>query len=400
MKILSQYYPKLVMVILLSASLIIQSSCKKATETPAPVDTPGANVFMQDNFNIASTCTELFISAKADVQGKGFLYVAAKEGGLKIFPLTGGTVPVANIAITELGSLHVMNLSQSGNYLFLALGNHFGSAQQSPGMAIVDITDPLHPVLKSLWQDNSKSGGTGIVEISGNYAYLGAMGNGLIIFDISDKTAPVVKSVFVPSINYPDNNPDPKKFNARGMTILGDIIYLCYDAGGLRLLNVADKVHPAEIGRYSNPEMNGKPRAYNNIVVDGNYAYLAVDYCGMEVLDISQPANIKLVSWWNPWNCQSDPMNWFNSNGHCNEIVLDKTNHLVFLSSGKSDLQVVNIADPTKPVYKGEYGGINNNIGTWGVSISGNNIYLTYICSFIPFYSNWTGVKAITFSVH
>ena len=226
------------------------------------------------------------------------------------------------------------------------------------------------------------------------------MGNGLIIFDISDKTMPVVKSVFVPSNTYPDTNPDPKKYNARGLVIINDIVYLCYDAGGLRIINVADKIHPAEIGKYANPEMNGKPRAYNNVVIDGTVAYVAVDYCGMEALDISQPANIKLISWWNPWKCQESPLNWFNSNGHTNEIVLDKVNSLIFLSSGKSDLQVVNIADPARPAYKGEYGGINNNMGTWGVSLSGKNIYLAYICSFIPFYSNWTGVKVLTYSVN
>lgn len=73
---------------------------------------------------------------------------------------------------------------------------------------------------------------------------------------------------------------------------------------------------------------------------------------------------------------------------------------LIFLSFGKSDLQVVNIADPARPAYKGEYGGITNNMGTWGVSLSGKNIYLAYICSFIPFYSNWTGVKVLTYSVN
>ena len=61
---------------------------------------------------------------------------------------------------------------------------------------------------------------------------------------------------------------------------------------------------------------------------------------------------------------------------------------LIFLSSGKCDLQVVNMANPARPAYKGEYGGINYNMGTWGVSLSGKNIYLAYICSYIPFYSN------------
>jgi len=382
----------------LSLALIVATgllSFQQATD----LEKISGNIIIRDNYSIPSTCSAMFLTAKADAQGKSFLYIAAKDAGLKIFSVNGDPKLIAGFSIDSFHSLHVMNLSQSGRYLFLALGNHFGSALQSPGMAIVDVNDPAHPLLKAVWQDNSKRGGAGIVETVGNYAYLGAMKNGLYIFDISDKSKPERIASFVPSISYPDARPDPKKYNARGMTVVYDLVYLCYDAGGIRIINVADKKNPAELGRYSNPEMNGKPRAYNNIIIDDSLAYVAVDYCGMEVLNIKDPANIKLVSWWNPWNCRSGPLKWFSSNGHCNELVMDKTNHLVFLSSGKSDLQVVDVADPAKPVFKTLYGGINNNMGTWGVSLSGKNIYLTYVCAVIPFYSNWTGVKALTFEV-
>jgi len=379
------------------SNFIWLSACEKAPNTGSPVN--GKVLVMEDRFSLSSTCNEMYLTSKADALGRPYLYVAAKEAGLKIFSLGGNANPVATVAAASYGSLHVMNLSQSGHYLYLALGNHFGNAQQSPGMAVIDVNDPAHPALVSYWSDNSMTGGAGIVETSGNYAYLGAMGNGMIILDISNKSLPVVRSVYQPDISYPDPNPDPKKYNARGMAIINELVYLCYDAGGLRIINVADKLHPVEAGRYSNPVMNGKPRAYNNVVIDGSLAYLAVDYCGMEVVNISNPAACSLVSWWNPWNCQSSPMNWFTSNGHCNEIAIDRINHLVFMSSGKSDLQVVNVTDPAKPVLAKEYGGTGNNMGTWGVSLTGNQVYLTYICSFIPFSSNWTGVKVLDYSL-
>lgn len=379
---------------IISGILSMQLSCKKVMEIT------GHTVTIEHNYDIASTCSAMFLEARKDLSGRPFLYIAAKDAGLKIYAANGSSTPVAAIPVTELHSLHVMNFSQSGDYLFLALGNHFGTALQAPGMAIIDVKDPGHPLVKSFWQDISKKGGAGIVETDGNFAYLGEMGNGLMIFDISNKTLPVLQSVFIPSIYYPDPKPDPKKFNARGITIRNDLLYLCYDAGGLRILNIADKKHPVEIGKYANPAMNGKPRAYNNSVLNDSLALVAVDYCGMEVLDISDPSNIKLVSWWNPWNCQSGPLKWFTSNGHCNEIVFDKANQLVFLSSGKSDLQVVDISNPAKPVFKTEYGGVNNRMGTWGVSVSDKNIYLTYICSFVPFYSNWTGVKVLSYTVN
>lgn len=169
------------------------------------------------------------------------------------------------------------------------------------------------------------------------------------------------------------------------------------DAGGLHIINVADKTNPVEIGRYSNPAMNGRPRAYNNIVVDEGLAYVAVDYVGLEVLNVSRPSNIALVSWWNPWNPKLDGLNWFRSDGHANEIEYDKKNKLLFIAAGKTDLVVLNVARASAPELYSSYGGPDNQLGTWGVSSYGNNIYLSYVCAIIPFFSKSTGVKILTY---
>lgn len=371
-------------------TLFIQAGCEK--EVPQQ-----GQLSFNEKYSIQSVCSELFLSAKPDVMGRPYLFVASKEGGIKIYNITASPQLIKTIPTSSLLSLHAMNLSKVGNYLFVALGNHFGTAHQHPGMAIIDVSDPAQATVTATWSDNTITGGAGIVETSGQYAYLGAMQNGLFIFDISNKNNPVLKSVFKPSITYPDANPDPKKYNARGLAIRNDLVFLCFDAGGIRVINIADKDHPVEVGRYSNPVMNGKPRAYNSIVLDGNDAYAGVDYCGLEVLDISNPGTVALKSWWNPWECQTSALKWFSSPGHINEVVFDPVKKLVFMSSGKSDMQVVNVSNPAKPKHAGEFGGVNNNIGTWGVSRLNSTLYLTYICSLVPFSSNWTGVKIIEY---
>jgi len=358
-----------------------------------------ANVIIKEKYSIPSTCSGMFLEARADALGREYLYVAAKDAGLKIFKADGSTTPVASYSVDSFRSLHVMNFSQSGNLLFLALGNHFGNGTQAPGMAIIDVADPMHPFIRSVWQDGSAHGGAGIVEADGKYAYVGGMRNGIYILDISDPSKPKYLSNYIPPLDFPDAKYSARKINARGMLVKNDMLYLCYDAGGLRVINLFDKRHPVEIGRYSNPEMNGRPRAYNNIMIDDTIAYIAVDYCGMEILNIKDPMNIKRISWWNPWNCQASSMKWFSSNGHCNEIALDKTNHLAFISSGKSDLMVVDVSDPQRPNYKQVFGGVSNKMGTWGVSLNGNSIYLTYICAVVPFFSNWTGVKVLSYTL-
>ncbi len=356
------------------------------------------NLGIQHVADIPATCGEMTMTMLHDQLGKPYLYIANKEGGLKIVDISelAQPLPVATVPLSELGNLDVINLHQSGQYLYLVLGNIFNE-DQNPGLAIVDVSSPETPILLDIWIGTGLFGGAGVVRTEGNYAYLGAMQNGLIVFDISDKADIVQTSQFVPDITFPSPNPDPLKYNARGMAVNNDLVYLCYDAGGIRIIDVADKANPAQIGQYSNPLLNSLPRAYNNIVLDGSYAYATVDYCGLEVLDISDPAQISQAGWWNPWNCQSNPLNWFVSPGHTNEISFDDDCNLLFLSSGKSDLHILDISDPTEPDSCSFFGGANNEIGTWGVSTYDGQIFLSYICAIIPFSSNWTGVKILTY---
>jgi hypothetical protein len=351
--------------------------------------------------DIASTCNFMAMTMAHDVLDRPYLYVANKEAGLKVYDISTLTSPllVATVAIGMYDSLHVMNLSQNGNYLYLAIGNTFTNPQAG-GMAIVDITNPVSPVVTDYYVvPNSNSGG-GVVKVEGNYAYLGAMQSGLVILDVTDKNNIQFVSQFIPSINYPPiNNPNPNLYNARGMEVKNSIVYLCYDAGGFRIINCTNKLVPAETGHWCNPVMYtpiDHPKAYNNLVVEDTLVYIAVDYAGMEVLNISDISNITLFGWWNPYNCPNN--NWFTSGVHANEIYYDSSCKRVFLSTGKSDLMVVDVTNPAQPDSCNFYGGQLNNLGTWGLGMYQNQIYLSYICAVVPFSSNWTGVKILTYT--
>lgn len=343
---------------------------------------------------IPSTCNETTMTMLHDRLDRPFLYVANKEAGIKIYDINQVENPVLvkQIFQSELGSLDAMNLSQQGNYIFVALGNHFNESQAA-GMAVIEISDPKQAAVSDLYILSGTTGGAGVIVTEGNFAYLGAMGNGIVTFDITDKTNILQVSQFIPEINFPDANLDPQKVNARGLTVRNDTLYVSYDAGGLRIVNATDKTNLVEIGRYANPLLNGQPRAYNNAALDGHLLYMAIDYCGLEVLDISNPAAINLVGWWNPNDCPG--ANWFVAPIHTNEIKLSADCKQVFLSTGKSDLVVVDVSSPSQPDSCNFYGGVSNNIGTWGVDIWKDQVFLSYVCSFIPFSSNWTGIKCL-----
>lgn len=358
------------------------------------------NLNLQFQSDIPSTCASLTMTMRPDALNRPFLYVAQKEGGLQIYNISDLQQPMLaqSLPVTLFHSLDVMNIYQDGFYLYVALGNIFNKSQPA-GMAIVDISDPTAAMIKDVWQlDADSGGGAAIVKVEGNYAYLGAMQQGLIVLDISEKENITFVSQFIPDINYPTSNPNPDLYNARGMAVKDDLVYLCYDAGGLRIINTINKEHPVEVGRFSNPALNGHPRAYNNLVLDHNLVYVAVDYCGVEVLDVVDLQHVTLKSWWNPWHCETNPLNWFSSPGHANEIEYDTTCKLLFISTGKSDLHVVNIANPEQPDSCSVFGGVGNDIGTWGVGLAPGKVFLSYICAVIPFSSNWTGVKILTYN--
>ncbi|NUM31467.1 MAG: T9SS type A sorting domain-containing protein [Bacteroidetes bacterium] len=332
-----------------------------------------------------------------DANGLNYLYVANKEAGVRIYDITNLSSPSLSkeIPVSSFGNLEPMNLSQSGNYLYIALGNHFNSSQNA-GMAIIDVSSPKNAIVVDWWQLPSSGGGSGIVKTEGNYAYLGAMKNGLIILDITDKSDIKFISQFIPDINFPTANPNPNLYNARGMEVKNDIVYLCYDAGGIRLINVKDKQKPKETGRFSNPALNGKPRAYNNLILDDTLLYVAVDYCGLEILNIKDTSKIKISGKWNPYNCPSS--NWFTSPVHANEIQFNKSCKTLFLSVGKTDMIVLDVSDISNPDSCNYYGGTANDIGTWGIGLYKNQIYLSYVCSLIPFSSNWAGIKILEYT--
>lgn len=333
-----------------------------------------------------------------DANDPSYFYVAAKSGGLLVFKdsETGNPNEVASIPITELSNLHVTNIFQSGNYVYLSLGDFFGRNSKA-GLAIIDVNDPQNPTVTDQWESTEVLSGSAIVVVDGNYAYLGGMNHGLFMFDISNPSSILEIDPYLPDVNFPEENPgDTAHPNARGMAVKGNHLYLCYDAGGIRIIDISDKQNPNEIGRFINDaSQENTPKAYNNIIVNGDLAYVAVDYCGLEIWNVSNPEDAKMVGWWNPWNCDTLDNLWLNSPGHSNQMGFDSQNNLVFLATGKSELSTIDVADPENPTLKKSFGTPDNSSATWGMTLSGDSIYLLYISATVPLYSDWTGLKKL-----
>ncbi len=286
-------------------------------------------------------------------------------------------------------------LAQQGTRLFVGLGDFFASGSRA-GLAVVQVQSPQAPVVRAQWTSPQLQSGTTALLADGDYVYLAAKRDGIFVFDVADADTVRRIATVLPDVHFPIANPSSTAHpNARGLALSGTRLYVANDAGGLRVLDVTDRAHPVEIGKYINPGVVNKPQAYNSVVIHESLAYLAVDYCGLELVDVSSPASMTQRGWWNPWQCETAANIWFNSAGHTNQIVFDAARRVVRLSAGASELVTVDVSNPANPRLASQFTAPGVDQGAWGAAAGLNEIYLTYITAVIPFKGTWAGVRAI-----
>jgi hypothetical protein len=116
-------------------------------------------------------------------------------------------------------------------------------------------------------------GATYAVAVQGDYAYIGE-GPRLTILDISSPSSPTV-------VGRTDLLPEV----VRGVAVVGGYAYIADYDDGLRVIDVSDPAHPAEVGHYDTPG-----HAYDVVVV-GDYAYVADGGAGLRVVSVVTPTS-------------------------------------------------------------------------------------------------------------
>lgn len=308
------------------------------------------------------------LSSRIDRLDRPYVYLACRDSGLYVWDITTPTAPqiVKRMLPAAFGGHNVTNLEQENMLLYAVLGELDSG---TPGLAILDISDPADPLLLGQYNHAPFTHGGAIVQVQGNFAYVGAMADGLLVIDVSDPADPQFHASFQPDPAWPGIANYPP--NARGMAIADTIMYLAYDAGGLRVLSISDPAAPFQIAQYLNPQhpILTNP-AYNNVRLVGDRLYIATDFCGLEVVDVSNPAAPAQVGWLNPWGCFG--LSWFGSDGHANEMVLAHSDSLLLMSAGDSEVLVYDITDPDLPMLKGGHIFPNDTAAAWGVDAHGD----------------------------
>jgi hypothetical protein len=287
-----------------------------------------------------------------------------QSGLLKLRPFTLSPVGTYDIA----GDINDIKIS--GDIVLLATAHH--------GMHILDISDPVNPVLLSTY---STEGHVREIVIAGDLAVIAESDLGLIIIDISDPSNPTHVSDINPYMWVSD------------IAVSGNHVYTtCSD--GCQIIDITDVTNPVLISRY------GTQDPCREVVVSGNLAFMAIDSSELQVVDFSDPAAPFLIG-----SCDmtsnsecfafmgssiivaagydglesfdiSDPRNPISiglCELHYTAEDVAVAGNIAYVANDHDGLQMIDISDPTNPI---EYYNYNTPETAGAVAISGNLVFL------------------------
>ena len=334
-------------------------------------------------------------TTKFDQHSPGFLYAANMERGIGVYDIrqAGLIEEVVRLDTALFNGLDVSNIRQVGSDLFAALGD-FQSEDHNTGLAIVDVQNPEMPVVTAVWDTVAFRNGVSHLLVRDGYAYLSIMNDGLLILDVSNRS----DIRFVSHLPLDPNFPSPSSgqhHQARGLTFRNDSLWVTFDRGGLRVVDVRDKANPEEVYQYINTDLNTvAAAAYNDVVIKDNYAFISVDYCGLEIIDISRfPYTV--VQWYNPWGCNG--LNWDKAELHLNELKIVHNEELLFVSGGNTELQVFDISDPESTTLLTSYGRLDDREAAYGMDVIDGKAALAMVKLFfnIPYIGDFGGIRLL-----
>jgi hypothetical protein len=195
---------------------------------------------------------------------------------------------------------------------YVAVAGDFAYATTySTGLHIYDVSDPSEPSEVGFY--NPLYYYPTVVEVSGNYAYVGGS-PGLSIVDVSNSTTPQqVASLPIPG-------------TITGMTIAGNYVYLLASLR-LHIVDITDPMTPIAL---SSTAIGDAP----DLAVAGDHAYIAAEDYGLTILDVSTPSAPVFVG-------------QYDTSGYALDVEVSGI--YAYVADEYGGIATVNIANPSEP---------------------------------------------------
>lgn len=199
-------------------------------------------------------------------------------------------------------------------------------------------------------------------KIIGNRAYYAAGSAGLLIFDISNESSPVQIG------SYADGG------EAVALDVRGDYAFVADGWRELQIVNVADPANPyREAGFYavpppgvggyyaSVPTVSG-----TDLVLDGNLLYLADSEAGLQIVDVTDPANPVLSGY------------YYTVGSAFHVSLRDKLATVYSFSTayGPGGVSLIDVSNPKSPFLAADPGPEINLPSVGAVALAGNLAYV------------------------
>jgi hypothetical protein len=307
-----------------------------------------------------------------------YAYVADGYSGLQILDVSNpadtqpiGTYPTPGTAY---------RVAVKGDYAYVA--------DYDGGLQVINIKDPATPILAGSCDKISYAED---VYVNGNYAYVAGSGAGFTIVDISSPENPVLvnncdtisgygihfsgKTAYMTTasglsiidVSILDNPSIISVYDAlesaTAVHVLGNLAYAVSSVSGLQVINITDPANPSFVGYC--PILDA---AVQNIHVAGNYAYVADGVNGLRVINIFNPAKPDIV-------------------GTCDTLGTAYDVHVVddyaYVADDSEGLHVIDISNPADPNIVGSVKSTQPSNSFRAVHAAGNYAYVV---------DYWTGV--------
>jgi len=266
----------------------------------------------------------------------GYAYVCNYDAGFAVVNVTNPSNPVNVVEIPS--GYRTARIIFDGNYAYVAIGD--------AGVAIYNVVNPASPVYVTTIQTTGRAASLyyGAITIGGTPTGHIFVANrnpapGISAINVSNPSSPVTTFFLaaVPAATGSAFIP----FYTNGK------VYVAYGSAGLRILDVQN---PSNISLLGTAVLGGDSR---EVVVSGNYAYIAARDSGVYVVDVTDPANpVKIKTLQTP---------------RARGIAINGS--MVYVAASDSGMGIIDISNPSNPVMVGYTG---SDVYGENISVNGN----------------------------
>lgn len=233
-------------------------------------------------------------------------FLAETTGGLAVYDVSDPSAPAYVTNLPASGCPDCIAVSETHAYVGSCTG----------GIDVYELASHASPDMLALVASDDR--GTDVA-LAGDYAYLADYSGGLILYDVSPPTAPLRRGSTVAGL-----------CQANGIAIQGGLAYLT-DRCGLRIFDVSDPFAPDSVGSLD----LGITTA---VAVDASYAYVTIANSGLQLVDITDPANPAAAG-------------FVAVTGNPNDVAL--SGPYAFVAAMSGGVAVVDVTSPMSPTVVG-----------------------------------------------